>query len=216
MIRNTALSEKDITILGIEITTSALRGIITQIQMLICVYLVLKENKTGYIISVILNIYSMLVAILFMIHTKSPSALPGVISYGGAFLIITLIIQYKRRASGYIKKIESQKQTLIESESKLHKMAFYDSLTGLPNKELYMNRLDQNISLANRNGTLIGIMFIDLDSFKSVNDTMGHTAGDIVLKSVAERFEHCLRREDTVSRFGGDEYLVQICNLDKI
>ena len=95
-------------------------------------------------------------------------------------------------------------------------MAFYDSLTGLTNKELYMNRLDQNISLANRNGTLIGIMFIDLDSFKSVNDTMGHTAGDIVLKSVAERFEHCLRREDTVSRFGGDEYLVQICNLDKI
>jgi PleD family two-component response regulator len=206
----------DLTILGIEIETSALRGIITQIQMLVCVYLVLRENKMGYIINVLLNIYSMLVAIVFMVHTKSPSALSCVISYGGAFLIITLIILYKQRARGYVKKIESQKQTLIESESKLHKMAFYDSLTGLPNKELYMNRLDQNISLANRNGTLIGIMFIDLDSFKSVNDTMGHTAGDIVLKSVAERFEHCLRREDTVSRFGGDEYLVQICNLDKI
>ena len=61
---------------------------------------------------------------------------------------------------------------LIESESKLHKMAFYDSLTGLPNKKLFINRLEQNISLAKRNGKLIGTMFIDLDSFKSVNDTM--------------------------------------------
>jgi len=59
-------------------------------------------------------------------------------------------------------------------------------------------------------------MFIDLDSFKSVNDTMGHSAGDIVLKSMAERFAFCVRKEDTVSRFGGDEYLIQICNFEKV
>ena len=151
-----------------------------------------------------------------MVQTKSPTALPGIISYGGAFLIITLIILYKKRAGGYLAEIESQKMNLIESESKLHKMAFYDSLTGLPNKELFINRLEQNISLAKRNGKLIGTMFIDLDSFKSVNDTMGHSAGDIVLKSVAERFAFCVRKEDTVSRFGGDEYLIQICNFEKV
>ncbi|MDD3140352.1 MAG: EAL domain-containing protein [Lachnospiraceae bacterium] len=216
LVRDIALSDKEIKILRIGITTSALRGIITQIQMLVCVYLVLKENKAGYIISVLLNIYSMLVAIIFMVNSKSPSALPGVISYGGAFLIITLIILYKRRASAYLTEIERQRRTLIESESKLHKMAFYDALTGLPNKELYINRLEQNISLARRNGKLVGTMFIDLDSFKSVNDTMGHSAGDIVLKSVAERFENCVRKEDTVSRFGGDEYLIQICNFEKV
>jgi len=216
VVHNNSLSDKDVKILGIVITKSALRGVITQIQMLVSVYIVLKENKAGYIMSVILNMYSMLMAIAFMVHTKSPSALPGVISYGGAFLIITLIILYKRRAGGYITEIERQRKTLLESESKLHKMAFYDSLTGLPNKELYMNRLEQNISLAKRNGTLIGIMFIDLDSFKSINDTMGHSAGDIVLKSVAERFEHSVRKEDTVSRFGGDEYLVQLCNFEKV
>ena len=216
VIRDIALTDKNIKILGFEITTSALRGIITQIQMLISVYIVLKENRMGYIASVLLNMYSMLIAIFFMVQTKSPTALPGVISYAGAFLIITLIIFYKKRAGGYLTEIESQKMNLIESESKLHKMAFYDSLTGLPNKELFINRLEQNISLAKRNGKLIGTMFIDLDSFKSVNDTMGHTAGDIVLKSVAERFEQCLRREDTVSRFGGDEYLIQICNFEKV
>jgi diguanylate cyclase (GGDEF)-like protein len=216
VIRDIALTDKNIKILGFEITTSALRGIITQIQMLISVYIVLKENKMGYIASVLLNMYSMLIAIFFMVQTKSPTALPGIISYGGAFLIITLIILYKKRAGGYLTEIESQKMNLIESESKLHKMAFYDSLTGLPNKELFINRLEQNISLAKRNGKLIGTMFIDLDSFKSVNDTMGHSAGDIVLKSVAERFAFCVRKEDTVSRFGGDEYLVQICNFEKV
>ena len=216
VIRDIALTDKNIKILGFEITTSALRGIITQIQMLISVYIVLKENKMGYIASVLLNMYSMLIAIFFMVQTKSPTALPGIISYGGAFLIITLIILYKRRASAYLTEIESQKMNLIESESKLQKMAFYDSLTGLPNKELFINRLEQNISLAKRNGKLIGTMFIDLDSFKSVNDTMGHSAGDIVLKSVAERFAFSVRKEDTVSRFGGDEYLIQICNFEKV
>ena len=216
VIRDIALTDKNVKIVGFEITTSALRGIITQIQMLISVYIVLKENRMGYIASVLLNMYSMLIAIFFMVQTKSPTALPGIISYGGAFLIITLIIFYKKRAGGYLTEIESQKMNLIESESKLHKMAFYDSLTGLPNKELFINRLEQNISLAKRNGKLIGTMFIDLDSFKSVNDTMGHSAGDIVLKSVAERFENCVRKEDTVSRFGGDEYLIQICNFEKV
>lgn len=216
VIRDIALTDKNIKILGFEITTSALRGIITQIQMLISVYIVLKENKMGYIASVLLNMYSMLIAIFFMVQTKSPTALPGIISYGGAFLIITLIILYKKRAGGYLTEIESQKMNLIESESKLHKMAFYDSLTGLPNKKLFINRLEQNISLAKRNGKLIGTMFIDLDSFKSVNDTMGHSAGDIVLKSVAERFAFSVRKEDTVSRFGGDEYLIQICNFEKV
>ena len=216
VIRETALTDKNIKIVGFEITTSALRGIITQIQMLISVYIVLKENRMGYIASVLLNMYSMLISIFFMVQTKSPTALPGVISYAGAFLIITLIIFYKKRAGGYLIEIESQKMNLIESESKLHKMAFYDSLTGLPNKELFINRLEQDISLAKRNGKLIGTMFIDLDSFKSVNDTMGHSAGDIVLKSVAERFAFCVRKEDTVSRFGGDEYLIQICNFEKV
>ncbi len=216
VIRDIALTDKNVKIVGFEITTSALRGIITQIQMLISVYIVLKENRMGYTASVLLNMYSMLIAIFFMVQTKSPTALPGVISYAGAFLIITLIIFYKKRAGGYLTEIESQKMNLIESESKLHKMAFYDSLTGLPNKELFINRLEQNISLAKRNGKLIGTMFIDLDSFKSLNDTMGHSAGDIVLKSVAERFENCVRKEDTVSRFGGDEYLIQICNFEKV
>ena len=214
-LKELAVDNRSINILGLNIESPALRGIITQVQMLTSVYLVLKENKTGYIVSIILNFYSTIVAIAFMIHTESPTSLPGMISYFGVLLIITLIILYKKKATDYIKKIENQKQTLEESENKWLRMAFYDSLTELPNKELFINRLEQNIYLAKRNGSLIGVMFIDLDSFKSVNDTMGHSAGDIVLKTVAERFTNCLRIEDTVSRFGGDEFLVQISNIEK-
>ncbi len=215
-LKELAMEERVIRILGIGMATPALRGIITQLQMLTSVYLVLKENKTGYIVSIILNISSIIFASLFMIQTGSPSSLPGLISYFGVFLIITFIIIYKKKVTDFIQEILIQKQTLEETEIKLHKMAFYDPLTGLPNKELYINRLEQNIHLAKRNGSLTAVMFIDLDSFKSVNDTMGHSAGDIVLKTVAERFENCLRKEDTVSRFGGDEFLVQISNIEKV
>ena len=215
-LKELAIDSRSINILSFTIEAPALRGIVTQLQMLTSVYLVLKENKTGYIVSFILNFYSILVAIVFLIHTSSPNPIPGVICYFGVLIIITLIILYKKKVNDYIKEIENQKQTLEESERKLHKMAFFDSLTELPNKKLFINRLEQNIHSAKRNGFLIGVMFVDLDSFKSVNDTMGHSAGDIVLKTIAERFKNCLRKEDTVSRFGGDEFIVQISNIERV
>jgi hypothetical protein len=143
----------------IDINVPALRGIITQLQMLVSVYLVLKENRAGYIISIILNLYSLLFAMIFLLSTSSAISLPGVISYLGVLLIITLIIQYKKNANAYIVKIESQKVILEKSKDKLQHMAFYDSLTSIPNKELFINRLEQNIYSAKRNGSLIGVLF---------------------------------------------------------
>lgn len=215
-IKELAMDNPIVKILGISIESVVLRGVITQLQMLISVYLVLKENKTGYIVCIILNCYSFIGAVGFWIHTSSPSSLPGVISYIGVLLIITLVIYYKNKLIDNIQKMENQNKILEESENKLHQMAFYDALTGLPNKELFMNRLEQGIYSAKRNGCLVGVMFVDLDSFKSVNDTMGHSAGDILLKKVAERFSSCIRKEDTVSRFGGDEFLFEIVNIQRV
>lgn len=89
-------------------------------------------------------------------------------------------------------------------------------MTNLPNRDLFMDRLDQAINRAKRNAQLIGVVFIDLDSFKSVNDTMGHSSGDYVLNQMAERLSSCLRKADTVSRFGGDEFLIQIAGIKKV
>jgi diguanylate cyclase (GGDEF)-like protein len=86
--------------------------------------------------------------------------------------------------------------------------AQYDSLTGLPNRLLLNDRLDQAIALAHRHSGKIAVMFLDMDGFKHINDSLGHSAGDKLLQSIAKRLEDCIRGPDTVSRQGGDEFIV--------
>jgi diguanylate cyclase (GGDEF)-like protein len=85
--------------------------------------------------------------------------------------------------------------------------ALHDSLTGLPNRELFGDRLAHAIALADRHAWTLAVMFIDLDQFKTINDAHGHLTGDIILKTIAERLLQCVRDEDTVYRNGGDEFL---------
>jgi diguanylate cyclase (GGDEF)-like protein/PAS domain S-box-containing protein len=87
-------------------------------------------------------------------------------------------------------------------------LAQHDVLTGLPNRLLLMDRLDRAVASARRLGTQLAVLFIDLDRFKSINDSLGHAAGDQVLQSVASRLMAAVRRSDTVSRHGGDEFVV--------
>nr|WP_162040069.1 EAL domain-containing protein [Gloeothece citriformis] len=91
--------------------------------------------------------------------------------------------------------------------------ANYDALTGLPNRFLAIDRLKLAILQAERQEQRVAVMFIDLDRFKNVNDTLGHEYGDLLLKQVAERLKKCLRKSDTVARLGGDEFLIIIPNL---
>ena len=86
--------------------------------------------------------------------------------------------------------------------------AQYDGLTGLPNRALLYERLEAEIALASRSGSLLGILYVDLDGFKETNDVFGHGAGDAVLQEVARRMIHSVRRGDTVGRIGGDEFVV--------
>lgn len=96
----------------------------------------------------------------------------------------------------------------IESEQKIHQLINFDPLTGLPNRSLLNDRVHQAISMANREGEKFALLFIDLDRFKNINDTLGHRIGDKLLVEVGERLKSCLRNIDTASRVGGDEFVL--------
>ena len=101
-------------------------------------------------------------------------------------------------------------------EKQIFQMAYYDSLTGLPNRELFMDRMNQILSLNKSRERGVALMLLDLDGFKEVNDTLGHDAGDQLLKITAERLQQCVEKEDVVARLGGDEFTVIIRNMQKV
>jgi diguanylate cyclase (GGDEF)-like protein/PAS domain S-box-containing protein len=101
----------------------------------------------------------------------------------------------------------------IESEQRLAHLAQFDNLTGLPNRALLLDRFGQMVAQAKRHGFLLGVMFVDLDHFKLVNDTLGHAAGDELLKETARRLLECTRSGDTVARISGDEFVVILGEL---
>lgn len=93
-------------------------------------------------------------------------------------------------------------------------LAFYDPLTALPNRHLFNERLSQAMAISKRKGSYGALMFLDLDNFKPINDTHGHTAGDLLLVEVAKRLKGCVRETDTIARFGGDEFIVVLSELN--
>lgn len=104
--------------------------------------------------------------------------------------------------------LERQNAKLLRTQRELERLAHYDPLTGLGNRRLFQRQLDHALSLSRRRGHSIGLLLIDLDGFKSVNDSAGHEAGDAVLKEVAKRLMDVCRSADTIARLGGDEFVV--------
>jgi diguanylate cyclase (GGDEF)-like protein len=123
--------------------------------------------------------------------------------------IVTDANKYLGIANGHslLNSITQRKQ------EELYYLAHYDALTRIPNRMLMNDRLHMACREAKRNGTQVGLMFVDLDRFKQINDTMGHGFGDLLLQAVAERLESCIRCNDTVARLGGDEFAVLLVNL---
>lgn len=115
----------------------------------------------------------------------------------------------RRRMLGSMSDVSERKA----AEEHIRFLGYYDSLTSLPNRYLLEDRMEQAFAAARRNDTRVGVIFVDLDHFKDINDMMGHHYGDIVLKEIATRLQASVRSEDTVARFGGDEFVILILDL---
>lgn len=100
-------------------------------------------------------------------------------------------------------------------QSRFEYLAYHDSLTGLPNRILFNERLSAAIALAQRHNHPLGLLYLDLDGFKPINDTLGHCIGDMLLQQVAQRLTQCIRESDAVARLGGDEFVILLNELSR-
>ncbi|MES2019409.1 MAG: EAL domain-containing protein [Pseudomonadota bacterium] len=134
---------------------------------------------------------------------------------GVAWLLVNAFPEFD--GGGALKKIVVNFDDITarkQAEEKIHHLAFFDALTGLPNRRLLMDRLHAALAGSARSGHHGAVLFIDLDKFKTINDVLGHDAGDLMLVEVAARIMHCVREADTVARLGGDEFVVLMPELD--
>ncbi|HHH47225.1 MAG TPA: EAL domain-containing protein [Thiotrichales bacterium] len=138
--------------------------------------------------------------------------LSGMAMPAGIFSLMLLLMYGFYRYSAILeRRLEQERLQHIEE---LKYQAEHDSLTALPNRLLATDRLSHAIRRARRNDRLVGVLLMDLDNFKRINDTLGHDIGDRLLTEIATRFRHCIRQNDTVARLGGDEFLVLLDDID--
>lgn len=129
-------------------------------------------------------------------------------------LVISAVTNSNDQVINYVASFADVTQHM-EAEQQIRQLAYYDPLTNLPNRLLLLDRLDQAIVSACRSGCRGALLFIDLDNFKTLNDTRGHDIGDLLLIEVGQRLLGCVRGEDTVARLGGDEFVVVLESLDE-
>ena len=150
-----------------------------------------------------LHLQGVLPSVADVLDVDRPIILSAILVVTGFF--VWLLAGDLRKA---MELLESEKRALMDSRDRIEVLAHRDTLTNLPNRALAKDRLEQLLLQAKRNQALAAVMFLDLDNFKTVNDSLGHAAGDQLLCMVSERLLGCVRESDTVARLGGDEFLL--------
>ncbi|WP_099467187.1 sensor domain-containing diguanylate cyclase [Konateibacter massiliensis] len=125
-------------------------------------------------------------------------------------------MKHAQKDKDYYTAISVDLSNIKKADDNLYTLAYYDSLTGIPNRTLFFERIDKAVVCSAQNSRNMALLLLDLDGFKAVNDTLGHSVGDLTLKEVAARIKSCIRKNDTVARIGGDEFTVLLENVPDI
>lgn len=148
-------------------------------------------------------------------HASETQAIRSRIRLTMIFILLMILAE----AALVFRKISEGKINLArltaQGEQTVYHLAYLDTLTGLPNRRLFQDRFERAIALSQRTGQYGAVLFLDMDNFKTLNDTKGHGVGDLLLVEVAQRLKECVRESDTVARLGGDEFVVILDDLSK-
>jgi len=136
--------------------------------------------------------------------------------FGIVLLMIGITVLLRRQVASRTRDLQAEVDERCKTQERLDRLAYYDSLTGLPNRVSFSENLKVAIASARRRKYKVAILFIDLDRFKTINDSLGHDAGDQLILHVAKRLQCCLRDEDNINRFGGDEFVAILPGIDNI
>lgn len=165
-----------------------------------------------FICAIAFAVFSLVPVIIF--YLLSGEQFLVLVGTSGTFYVLFLIVSIKTINRSLIAAVLLREEA-VKSAEEVKKLAFYDLLTMLPNRRLLLERLERAVAHSWRTGTRGAIVFIDLDHFKKLNDTLGHDMGDALLVQVAERLKDSVRESDTASRFGGDEFVLLLENLNE-
>ena len=165
-------------------------------------YVPIRKSEAAPV-EAVFEIYSDVTQLVASLEKTQWQIVAGVV--GGMALLYAFLFLIVRRADRIIKDYQ---QEMIANEAKIRHEAYYDSLTGLPNRRDFAERLTETLKRAKRTGNMFGVLFLDIDRFKLINDSLGHHAGDELLQIAARRIQSCVRESDSVFRLGGDEFTV--------
>ncbi|HEX2716574.1 MAG TPA: EAL domain-containing protein, partial [Gemmatimonadaceae bacterium] len=137
-------------------------------------------------------------------------------SYEPFLNVVDFLLQFAMAMGMVIWLLEDERRTAIDAATQIEHLAYHDALTGLPNRQLFLDRLDVAVTSAQRSATQLAVFFLDLDRFKLINDSLGHSVGDKLLQVVSRRMRAVLRDDDTVTRLGGDEFTILVPHIEHI
>jgi diguanylate cyclase (GGDEF)-like protein len=140
----------------------------------------------------------------------------SMVGYTPYLNIVDFLLQFAMALGMVIWLLEDERRAALDAATQIEHLAYHDALTGLPNRQLFLDRLDVAVAGAQRSGAQLAVFFLDLDRFKLINDSLGHSVGDKLLQVVSRRMRALLRDEDTVTRIGGDEFTVLVARVDHV